>query len=78
VPVVCLKTQQILCQDGTIDQHSFSAYPLDRHGTATQHAASCTLEALRVFDLLQAFDPVLIGTIPLAIDIPGSGLDIVC
>jgi hypothetical protein len=78
VPVLCLKTQQILREDGTIDQHSFSAYPLDRYGTATQRATYCTLEALRVFDLLQAFDPVLTGTIPLAIDIPGSDLDIVC
>jgi hypothetical protein len=36
------------------------------------------LEALRVFALLGAFDPVLAGTIPLDIDIPGSALDIVC
>jgi hypothetical protein len=36
------------------------------------------LEALRVFALLGAFDPVLAGTIPLDIDIPGSDLDIVC
>jgi hypothetical protein len=49
-----------------------------QYGTATQRAAYHTLKALRVFDLLQAFDPVLAGTIPLAIDIPGSDLDIVC
>jgi hypothetical protein len=47
-------------------------------GTATQQAAYCALEALRVFALLGAFDPVRAGTIPLDIDIPGSGLDIVC
>jgi len=47
-------------------------------GTATQQAAYYALEALRVFALLSAFDPVLVGTIPLDIDIPGSDLDIVC
>ena len=48
------------------------------HGTATQQAAYQALEALRVFALLSPFDPMLTGTIPLAIDIPGSDLDIVC
>ncbi len=48
------------------------------HGTATQQAAYHALEALRVFALLSAYDPVLAGTIPLDIDIPGSDLDIVC
>ena len=47
-------------------------------GTATQQAAYYALEALRVFALLGAFDPMLVGTIPLDIDIPGSALDIVC
>ena len=47
-------------------------------GTATQQAAYYALEALQVFALLGAFDPVLVGTIPLDIDIPGSDLDIVC
>jgi len=47
-------------------------------GTATQRAAYQALEALQVFPLLRAFDPVLAGTIPLDVDIPGSDLDIVC
>ena len=47
-------------------------------GTVTQRAAYHALEALRVFPLLSPFDPVLAGTIPLDIDIPGSDLDIVC
>ena len=47
-------------------------------GTATQRAAYDALEMLQVFSLLRAFDPVLVGTIPLDIDIPGSDLDIVC
>jgi len=48
------------------------------HGTAIQQAAYQALEALRVFALLSPFDPMLAGTIPLDIDIPGSDLDIVC
>jgi hypothetical protein len=48
------------------------------HGTVTQRAAYAALAALQVFSLLQDFDPVLVGTIPLNIDIPGSDLDIVC
>jgi hypothetical protein len=47
-------------------------------GTVTQQAAYYALEGLRVLALLGAFDPVLVGTIPLDIDIPGSDLDIVC
>src|SRR5262249_21108876 len=46
-------------------------------GTATQRAAYHALEALRVFALLGAFDPILAGTIPLDIDVPGSDLDVV-
>jgi hypothetical protein len=48
------------------------------HGTATQRAAYDALEALQVLALLGAFDPILAGTIPLDIDVPGSDLDIVC
>jgi uncharacterized protein DUF4269 len=48
------------------------------HGTATQRAAYHALDAFRVFALLGAFDPILAGTIPLDIDVPGSDLDVVC
>lgn len=48
------------------------------NGNATQRKAYEVLTAFRVFDLLQPFQPVLAGTIPLAIDIPGSDLDLIC
>ncbi|PZD70307.1 hypothetical protein C1752_14312 [Acaryochloris thomasi RCC1774] len=51
-------------------------YLLD--GTATQQAAYSALDSLQMASLLQRFDPILVGTIPLDIDIPGSDLDIVC
>jgi hypothetical protein len=48
------------------------------HGTATQQAAYHTLEAPQVFPLPDPFDPMMAGTIPLNLAIPGSDLDIVC
>ena len=48
------------------------------HGTARQQAAYHALDALQVCHYLRDFDPVLVGTIPLDIDIPESDLDIVC
>jgi len=47
-------------------------------GNATQRKAYEVLTAFRLFELLQPFQPVLAGTIPLAIDIPGSDLDLIC
>jgi hypothetical protein len=49
-----------------------------RQGTATQQAAYRVLVALGVLERLRDFDAVLTGSLPLAVDIPGSDLDIVC
>lgn len=37
-----------------------------------------TLKSLHVFDILRDYHPVLAGTFPLGIDIPGSDVDIIC
>jgi hypothetical protein len=47
-------------------------------GTARQRRAYRALQSLGVFRILRAYTPVLAGTIPLNIDIPGSDLDIIC
>lgn len=49
-----------------------------RAGTFTQRQAYAVLTDHNVMEKLAAFDPVLTGTIPLNIDIPGSDLDIIC
>lgn len=52
------------------------SYLLD--GNARQRAAYHALCSLRLFSILHDDSPVLVGTIPIAIDIDGSDLDIVC
>lgn len=47
-------------------------------GTARQQQAHATLHSLNLPAALLDFDPVLAGTIPLDIDVPGSDLDIIC
>ncbi len=47
-------------------------------GNDRQLAAHKALADLRIFETLAAFQPMLSGTIPLAIDVAGSDLDILC
>lgn len=45
-------------------------------GNSRQQQAFRILNELEIFDILRPYDPVLAGTIPLGIDLPGSDLDI--
>lgn len=47
-------------------------------GNARQQHAYAVLQALAMWPLLADFDPVLAGTIPLAIDTSASDLDVLC
>ncbi|MGC5326497.1 DUF4269 domain-containing protein [Brevibacillus sp. SYSU BS000544] len=47
-------------------------------GTERQKAAYKTIQSLNIIETLKAFDPILVGTIPLKIDILNSDLDIIC
>lgn len=47
-------------------------------GTPRQRQAHAVLRALGLWQVLAEFGPVLAGTVPLGIDIPGSDLDVLC
>ena len=49
-----------------------------RRGNPRQRAAHDVLADLRLFETLASYRPMLSGTIPLAIDIPESDLDVLC
>ncbi len=52
------------------------SYLLD--GNERQRSAHACLAALDLFAVLAAYDPVLAGTVPIAIDTAASDLDILC
>jgi hypothetical protein len=47
-------------------------------GSSRQQAAYFALKESRVFDVLAAFNPILVGSIPLEIYLESSDIDIVC
>ena len=49
-----------------------------KKGNAKQQAAYDVLTNHQVFENLKSFDPILVGTIPINIDIEESDLDIIC
>jgi hypothetical protein len=49
-----------------------------KNGNAQQKLAYVELNDLRLMEILKEYDPLLAGTIPINIDLPGSDLDIVC
>lgn len=49
-----------------------------KSGNIRQKAAYSILSELGIFDLLNKYNPILTGTIPIEIDIPDSDLDIIC
>ncbi len=46
--------------------------------TSASGAAHRVLAEIRIFDILAPYGPLLSGTIPLAIDVAGSDLDVIC
>jgi hypothetical protein len=49
-----------------------------QHGTPRQREAHAVLQALALWQTLAEFGPVLVGTVPLDIDISSSDLDVLC
>jgi hypothetical protein len=49
-----------------------------KNGNSRQKAAYTVLTDGKIMDKLEEFDPILVGTIPIEIDIENSDLDIIC
>lgn len=49
-----------------------------KHGNNRQRQAYSTLMNIQILSKLKRFDPILVGTIPINIDIENSDLDIIC
>ena len=49
-----------------------------KFGNKKQQLAHDLLTKKQIFKILQEFDPILVGTIPIDIDIDNSDLDIIC
>lgn len=47
-------------------------------GSPRQQAAFQALQSLGLFEALADYTPLLVGTLPLGLDLPGSDLDILC
>ncbi|WP_314584109.1 DUF4269 domain-containing protein [Paenibacillus terrigena] len=62
------------------DHHSYNFTTLAylAHGNSRQREVYRVLTELRICNTLQAHHPLLVGTIPLDIDLPESDLDMIC
>ena len=49
-----------------------------KQGNKRQRSAYQVLKKLRLFDVLSDYNPILVGTIPIGIDISNSDLDVIC
>lgn len=49
-----------------------------QNGNERQQSAFKVLQSAQILEKLQTFTPLLVGTVPINIDIPGSDLDIIC
>ena len=49
-----------------------------KHGNVRQKLAFYEIRYHRIFEILEKYNPILTGTIPIGIDLPESDLDIIC
>lgn len=47
-------------------------------GNTIQKNVYRAITKLNIFEILTGYNPILVGTIPIEIDTPGSDLDIIC
>lgn len=58
--------------------HDFLEIEYLKSGTEKQKEAYKTIQELNILNTLQKYNPILVGTIPIEIDLPESDLDIIC
>jgi hypothetical protein len=61
-----------------IPEHHFLNIEYLLQGNERQKQAYEVLNEIRILEILREFNPILVGTIPIDIDIPESDLDIIC
>ncbi len=49
-----------------------------KHGNKRQKLAFDEIKKYKIFEILEKYNPILTGTIPIGIDLPESDLDIIC
>ena len=49
-----------------------------KHGNKRQKLAFDEIKEHKIFEILEKYNPILTGTIPIGIDLPESDLDIIC
>ena len=49
-----------------------------KHGNERQKLAFNEIKRHKIFEILEVYNPILTGTIPIGIDLPESDLDIIC
>lgn len=59
-------------------ENQFSNINYLKQGNPRQKSAYNLLKKLRLFEILNDYNPILVGTIPIDIDIANSDLDIIC
>ena len=58
--------------------NDFKSIEYLKTGNQRQKLAYLTLQKYKIMEILKEFQPTLVGTIPLEIDLPESDLDIIC
>jgi hypothetical protein len=58
--------------------HDFTNIEYLKFGNAKQRDSYKVLDENKILDILSKYDPILVGTIPISINVEGSDLDIVC
>ena len=69
---------QLVARDSMMSAREWRSLDYLRTGAQRQKDAHAAIEKISVMDVLCGYDPILVGTIPIDIDIESSDLDMIC